>query len=290
MPSSTRWRILINGNQSGFVHGIAEVEMHTSIGGADVCSGGTPSAFSTFGGYAAANAFDDDNATFWDANSYAQGWIEYQFDAAQDIVEFAVTAPPSGNTDDVPTDFELQYYDGADWVTTLFRRAEWGWTAGEKRTYSASNPTTSKVLWRILISAVDGASFAGVAEVQMRTTLGGADQCSGGTAASSSPYDGSSLPANAFADDAGVTEWGAKVITDAWIGYLFASPKNIVQITIQARGAGVYNQSPTAFKLQYWDGSAWVDSFSVSGSTDWGQNEIRTFPESPVIVHMYVHS
>lgn len=276
MPSSTKWRVYIYEFNGGFVPGIAEIEMHTSVGGSDVCTGGTATASHTFGGYVAANAFDDDDSTFWDANVNTATWVQYEFGSAQDIVEFSITCPPSSNQYDVPASFELQYYDGSDWIATIWRAAEWGWSAGEKRTFSTTSPANSKELWRLYISAVKSGPYAGISEMRMHTGHTTTDACTGGSPAASSPYSPSYLPSNVFSGDWASSGWAGKSNTGVWIGYLFPSAVDIVRFTVQGRFIA-YTESPMDFEFQYWDGSAWVTTLSYTGVV-WRDAEVKIFP------------
>lgn len=77
-----------------------EIQMRSSIGGSDLCSGGTAVGSNYAGaGISASLAFDNNIATEWWDQDFGTGvWIRYQFPSAQAIVEFHV-------------DLSLQYYD-----------------------------------------------------------------------------------------------------------------------------------------------------------------------------------
>lgn len=102
---------------------ISELALRTSVGGANVATGGTASASHTFGGNSAANAFDGNATTFWNASSGLIAgepvWLAYDFGAGndKDIVEYVVTVDSSAGTG-IPEGGYLQYSDnGTTWVT-----------------------------------------------------------------------------------------------------------------------------------------------------------------------------
>lgn len=106
--------------------------------------------------------------------------------------------------------------------------------------------------WRIWFGTVVG--VARFAEVEMRTTIGGADQCTGGTAIGSS-----GTPANAFDDNTG-TEWVATVDSVSFIGYDFGAgnDKDIVEFVLRTSGS-LPAASCGAFTLQSSpDNSVWT--------------------------------
>ena len=138
------------------------------------------------------------------------------------------------------------------------------------------------VFWRVHItsSAASGYDFSGIAEVEMRATVGGADQCSGGTAISDSQFDTSTYAqTNAF-DNNSATRWTS---TDTafphWIRYQFASAVSVAQLSLQAPHiTGEAPNSPRDFTLQWSDdGSAWTTVLTVTGQPAWAASEIRLF-------------
>jgi hypothetical protein len=277
MPSSTKWRIYITSTNGSAVTGIAEVEMRASIGGANLCSGGTPSASSAYpagGPYEAAQAFDSNAATFWDSRYDVPQWIEYDFASTQSIAEILIKAPPSGNVNDAPKDFQLQYWDGSAWIINLMVPSQTGWTAGEVRTFS--EPATAKRTWRLYITAVES-GVPGVAELAMHTSVGGTNVCTGGTPLASSFYDPSYVASKAF-DGSGSTFWDAAAVAPQCLQYAFGSAQNIVEYVVTAPPSGNQANAPKTFKLQYNDGlGGWTDADSRTSEPNWAANEARTY-------------
>lgn len=137
----TYWRIYItanDGNTSGQKMAIMEVEMRSTWGGADQCTGGTPSASSQSAGFEASKAFDDNTSTNqWICNSSdgsGPWWIRYEFASSIDIVEIVIWPPTTLNR--APKDFDFQYSDdGSSWTTLFSVTGQTGWSAGVSRTF-----------------------------------------------------------------------------------------------------------------------------------------------------------
>ena len=74
----------------------AEMEMRESAGGADATGSGTASAGSTFSGFPASNAFDNNAASLWSGSGDAtdSAWLAYDFGSGvtKDIVQISFTA------------------------------------------------------------------------------------------------------------------------------------------------------------------------------------------------------
>lgn len=139
------WRLLVTAVASGDDTGAAEIEMFTVSGGADQCTGGTPSALTAEPTDPAANAFDDNAATAWLSGlpGVVPQWIRYDFGSGvtKDIVEVSITAPASNAAALGPIDFHVQWAESSDvvaWMTKFSVSGAAGWANGEKRYYDAS--------------------------------------------------------------------------------------------------------------------------------------------------------
>jgi len=117
------WRVKVTGQNLGGTAGYiraAEIQMRTTSGGADQCTGGTAMADSFYApeGLTAANAFDDSIFTDWASNGTGNNsWIGYDLGAgnAKDIVEVAWTV--GNDASQVPTDVTIDYSDdGSTWT------------------------------------------------------------------------------------------------------------------------------------------------------------------------------
>lgn len=123
--------------------------------------------------------------------------------------------------------------------------------------------------WRLYVTEfVTFFSGSQVSELEMNATVGGADQCTGGTATSSS----GASPANAFDNNvATYFEWN--VAAPQWLQYTFASPVSVAEFALTSK-QGVYGCK--AFALQAYIGTSWVSVFSTSAQT-WGNDERKTY-------------
>jgi hypothetical protein len=274
--ASTQWRVYITANNGGGVPGIGEVEMYSTLGGANICMGGTASVSSFYtADYNASKANDGNASTFWDAAGPAPQWWQYAFASAVTVVEFALRAPMS-NLGDMPKDFALQYNDGSGWVTARSFTGETAWAAGEIRYYPVTPVARTK--WRVNITAIEG-GVPGMAELAMFTAEGGPNVCSGGSASVSSfyPFSGSYVGANAF-DGNNATFWDANGSTPQWIQYAWRLPQDIFRYAITAPPSGNQANAPKAWAFQYTDASgAWVDADTRTAQPNWAANEKRTY-------------
>lgn len=145
-------------------------------------------------------------------------------------------------------------------------------------TGGASGP--SATYWRLRFPGGAAAStYLTLAEIEMRATEGGADQCTGGTATASSNNAGF-LPSYAFNDDTG-NAWATSNGGDdnSWIRYQFAAPVHVNEVTL--RTFSTYDEGPRDMVVEYSsDGSTWTEYWSETNLYGWGINETKTFRKS----------
>ncbi|MBF0611674.1 MAG: discoidin domain-containing protein [Magnetococcales bacterium] len=159
---------------------------------------------------------------------------------------------------------------------------------------------TTHAYWRLYITASQGnptgkTYWHSIAEIQMRATPGGADQCSGGTATAHNYYSGSYAPSMAF-DNSDATFWGSYPGSNpgnGWIQYQFASGVDVQELSITARNdPGLTDYAPKSFSLQWSDNnSTWTTLATWENLAGWAQGETRLF-QPPVVVtnqssHLY---
>jgi F5/8 type C domain-containing protein len=132
--------------------------------------------------------------------------------------------------------------------------------------------------WRINISAAVSGSVHQIAEIEMRTAAGGADQCSGGTVSASNSTAG--FPVANVVDDLGTTSWHRSAAT-AWVKYDFGAgnDKDIVEVAITAWTDT--NRAPKNFTVEWSDdNSAWTAAMTLSNITTWYPGERKLFNSS----------
>lgn len=118
--------------------------------------------------------------------------------------------------------------------------------------------------------------FLIIREIEMRATVGGADQCTGGTAFASSDLGGGSwVPANAF--DNSSAEWSTTSGQDvnSHIGYQFASPVVVEEFTVQVSTDA--NLVPRSLVLEYSDNGTNYTPVAEATLLSWTSTEIKTF-------------
>ena len=136
--------------------------------------------------------------------------------------------------------------------------------------------------WRIYITrSTSGAdNLISLYEVEMRGAIGGADQCTGGTA---SAAHATASAGNLFDNNTGTYWVNGGPSADTWLKYDFSGGDvDVREIQLLPRYS---SQSPEDFKLQYSDDdSGWTDACAWSGVTSWIGGVAKTFtlPGPPV--------
>jgi hypothetical protein len=275
-PQSTQWRVYCTATQvAGSWFSLAEIEMRASVGGADQCTGGTASASGTGNSNGPANGFDNSNATIWQSgNGTMPQWIQYTFASLVSVEELMLRSTSSAG--DSPKDFQLQYFDGAAWQTYMTVTGTL-WNASQSRTFPAPGNKVATDNWRLNVTAVQNSgSFASIAEIALRSTSGGANQATGGTAFAQSVNTSQGTIAGAF-DGNNATKWQASNGTlPQWIGYALTSDLSIVEVAITAPATNV-GDTPTAITVQRHNGSTWEDVWNFTTPATWTANEQRVF-------------
>lgn len=141
--------------------------------------------------------------------------------------------------------------------------------------------------WRILLQRYNGTNYSGTQEIEMRTSIGGADATGSGTALSSGDYSAGFSKNYAF-DNNAATEWAANVTEDklSWIGYDFGAGNDvdIVEVSFTSRKTGTYHQDN--YDLQYSDdGTNWVTQYywrGLSAFTANSQARVTDSTDQPV--------
>jgi hypothetical protein len=290
MSAHRHWRIYVTKTcspQSGFCS-FMELELRTSLGGSSVApgSGGTASSSGYDFGWSPDNAFNGSiSGSGWHSPAGSgPWWVAFDFGSGndKDIIEVALTGQ-SGSNNRTPSSFLIQYSDdGSSWTTLFDIVDEDIYGNSEVRVFNASDSPTkngNKTFWRINATA-NGTSdgILGVEEIEMATTPGGADVTSGGKGYRYPSGSVGHEVANAFDSTPG-TDTSSSTSGEAWpkyIGYRFGSAQDIAEMRITARGSGSEQHAPTAFTIEYWDGSAYQVAATYS-SLSWSSTETKTF-------------
>lgn len=135
--------------------------------------------------------------------------------------------------------------------------------------------------WRVLGHGGIG-SFTGLAEIQMRETLGGPTVTTGGTASATLPIQSGSAAAVFDGNLTTQVQWSGNA--QKWVAYDFGAgnEKDIIEFAI-APNKDVANRTWTRFTLQYSDnGTDWTDSWRVS-YTPWVIGTLVVFSKPSVV-------
>lgn len=286
LPINRNWRIIVDKTAySEFITvnnaSIAEIEMRLTPGGADQCSGGD--AFSPSG--TPANAFDNNSSNIWNPSGSLPFPLQYRFTSQKDIVEIAITGRNDFFIGDGPTEFRIATADGPLSVIKTIKTGPWG--PGETRLFDVNGHIDApKKFIRLRPTGVHGGSGArfSCTKVEFRTSFGGSDIATGGTAFARD-YSDTNFPANAF-DSTLSTRYAARLVGDYpnnYIGYHLNSEiaDTVVQVALTATNETFGpSEAPTGFHVEYGVGNNWTNIWTESGITSWtaGQTKIFTKP------------
>lgn len=281
------WRIYVTATQSSTTSDYAEIselEMFTEIGGADVTTGGTPIASSSFGASVAANAFDGlkTSGLVWTSgNTTLPHWLGYDFGAGNDKVIVAVGISILSSTGRAPRNFQIQgSSDGVTWNSVSWEVTDqYDWTSTITRTYYKPVAATEiRRKWRINItSPVQAGNYAQIAELTFKEN--GVTPTARGFVIGSG-FFGTAWPSYAFNSVTTGTNWISPDTTmPHWIGYDYGRNTKIDSVTITATDA---NRAPKDFNLQYSnDGITWTTEWSITGVSDWTTTTKTFFLKDP---------
>lgn len=142
MSAHLYWRLNFSANNGAPSNvALAELALHTTVGGVNQATGGTASATNALGGYPAAYAFDGNPSTLWDAYTGPPVWLAYQLPSPLSIVEYVVTYRNDAVYPDAPKAWTFEYSDdGTNWTVAATVTGQTNWTLGQSRTFAVSTP------------------------------------------------------------------------------------------------------------------------------------------------------
>lgn len=203
---------------------------------------------------------------YWDGAAWVTAWsVTAQSPSPNTTVPivytrpgYSVTATLAGLGDvsiPAPTDAQLLTYDTASLK----------WKAKTPNDSLPKNPTSTK--WRIIEHGTNGNPLFALSMIQMKAIPGGANLSNNPALGSvSSTYSGYNQN----------TLWNGSLTnfiwtsnTNEWAEYDFPTAVSINEVVLRAyvgSGAGI-TAWPNPFDVQYWNGSAWVTAWTVTGST-----------------------
>ena len=132
------WRVYVPATTGAGLVSCAELELHATVGGANIATGGTAAASSVNTGKPASNCFDGSTSTYWESNVAIPQWISYDLTAGapNTVEEIKWTSRNDASTEN-PTDIVIQYSDdNTNWTTKWSQYGISGWTNGAAKTFT----------------------------------------------------------------------------------------------------------------------------------------------------------
>lgn len=128
--------------------------------------------------------------------------------------------------------------------------------------------------WRIYITLRNGGRAITMREIELRGVVGGIDLATGGVATASAET-GANYASNAFDDNSG-TNWQSGWDTyPQWIQYQFPTTVTLAQISMTSTYTA--SDAPQDWKLQYYNGSTWIDYYIKTGDASWTAGTPKTY-------------
>lgn len=280
------WRLLFpSGTVGGVNMGLGEVQMRTSVGGANVATGGTASASSAASGYDASFAFDGDPAPRYWRVSFPTGTQGGGSNAG--LAEVALRATSGGgNIATGGTAIASSFFGAGFEASKAFdsnNATDWVSSGGATGAYigydlgSGNNSDVEEIVLTARATFPDN----GPALALYEFSYAGSSWQESWRA---TPATFTSNSSETFTRPFGFSsDWvSAGSPTNSWIAYDFGAgnDKDIVEVTLKARGQYPDN-GPDDVDVQYSDnGSAWSTAASFTGLT-WTAGQTRTLSFPP---------
>jgi len=270
---NTYWRLYMTATSTNDAAQIAELEMYNASGTL-LTTGGTPTASASYSGNPPTLAFNNNQADGWSSGLVSSPWwLQYQF--AAPVLVASIRIVTTGTY--LPVTFKLQYSNnGSTWNDALTVTGL-TWTGIKRSASFALSPAAGMYsAWRVKFNTNGGNTAAGLEELEFRESVGGADitTTTANYAISIGEFGGTPTP-NAFDNTAAA--WAYNVaVPGAWIGYCFASAKQILQVSIKASTG---NAAPVDFDVQGSNdgGMTWTTVRNFVTPATWTNGETRLF-------------
>lgn len=168
MAAHRYWRIVApDTTVTGEFFGLSELELHTSIGGADVTTGKTATASAAHGSFPPGNAIDNNTSTLWTTGVVAPPpgghWIQVDLGVggALDIIEISLRVRGDASRED-PRHLKVYYSDDNVNFTLQWEQAAIAaWTAGQTRVYDI-RPGAAITITKATLQVASGYTPEGV--------------------------------------------------------------------------------------------------------------------------------
>ncbi|WP_051367268.1 discoidin domain-containing protein [Hamadaea tsunoensis] len=249
----------------------------------NLAQGATVSASYTGSGTATSGAVDGfpTNEPYWGAggSANAQDWYELNFGSAKTLNEIRLyfkDSRPASTTYRAPSAYTIQYYDGANWVAVPSQAKT---PAAPQANYNlVTFPAISATRVRVLATNASGAK-TGLTEIKAFNRGGTQPPPVTNLALSATPsasFTSSWESINAVNDgidppssnDTVNPRWGCWPNTgQQWVDLTWSSAQNLTKADVYFFDDDQGIDMPASWKLQYYNGSSYVDVPSPSAYT-----------------------
>ncbi|MEV5891939.1 galactose-binding domain-containing protein [Nonomuraea fuscirosea] len=238
---------------------------------ANLAAGATATASTTASGSSAAGAVDGFpiNEPFWGGTTAGQDWYELNFGTARTLDEVRLyfkDSRPASTAYRAPASYDLQYHNGSAWVSVPAQTKS---PAAPRANYNLVRfPAVTAQRVRVLATAASGAR-TGLTEIKAHHR--GGTQPPANLAAAATPtasYTSSWESVNAVNDgidplssnDTVNPRWGCWPQTGRqWADLTWSSARTLNRAEVYFFDDDQGIDLPASWKLQYWNGSAYVD-------------------------------
>lgn len=127
----------------------------------------TFTASTTLENYVVGNLFDGSTGRIWAATT-STGWVRTYRASGMNVFKYTIVGRASGFTKQNPKSWTIEYSDnGTSWTTAHTVSNVTNWIPLERKTYEiTSRPASSKLYWRINISANNGDSYLAMTDLE----------------------------------------------------------------------------------------------------------------------------
>ncbi|MGW0201596.1 galactose-binding domain-containing protein [Nonomuraea sp. NPDC003201] len=268
-------------NSARMVDMLAKAGVDLTANLTNLASGATATASTTASGSTTAGAVDGFpiNEPFWGGTTAGQDWYELNFGSAKTVNEVRLyfkDSRPASATYRAPASYDIQYYNGSAWVSV----------PGQAKTPSAPRANYNVVQFsavstqrlRVLATAASGAR-TGLTEIKVFNRGGTQQPNPTNLASSATPSasntsswesvaainDGIDPPSS---NDTVNPRWGCWPETgQQWVDLAWGSAQNLNRAEVYFFDDDEGIDMPASWKLQYWNGSAYVDVPGASAYT-----------------------
>lgn len=297
--TAQRWRILGSETQAALGSNtmtFAELDFLNATGDVVSTSGATITESNTWGGgETGASLFDGDATTDWATPRGAaveDEWVECDFGTSVTIAGCILTArDDAGDVGGIPTDWKLQYWDGASWIDYITIVDLPGWFTAGAGLGSQMRFFKNGRTWRLRVTETEHGDFLGLDGVEFRSAsgvsethgTGVADPYAHATNHWGAPTVSTESAGYAFDGDS-ATHWGCNMAlsgNQADLFYSFSSFKDVAELFLDSR-SGSPTHAPRDFTLAYSDdgGGTFTTVLTVTGESAWSDGETRTYAVS----------